>query len=59
MPEELQIQEWKDKVDGYKKTYYGMYGKHPSEKLIMSFCNIYNIPWPLPKPEDIDLDFLN
>ncbi|WP_154669423.1 hypothetical protein [Ruminiclostridium cellobioparum] len=58
MPDEQQMQEWKEKIEGYKKIYSGIYGKQPSEKLIASFCKINKIPWPLPEPED-NLDFLN
>ncbi len=62
MPDEKQIQEWKDKIVGYRKTYSGIYGKQPSEKLITSFCKIYKVPWPLPTVGEIvdpELDFLN
>ena len=59
MPDESQLQEWKDKIDWYKKMYAGLYrGKQPSDKLIASFCRTYAIPWPLPEP-DTDWDFLN
>ncbi len=59
MPDEQQMQEWKEKIDGYKKTYSGMYGKQPSEKLIASFCKIYKIPWPLSDLSEVDMDFLD
>lgn len=56
-----QIEKWKDKIKQYKDTIFGMYGKYPSEKLIESFCKIYNIPYPLPHTEEAeeDWDFLN
>ncbi|ACL77346.1 hypothetical protein [Ruminiclostridium cellulolyticum] len=61
MPDEEQIQKWKDKIEWYKGAYFGMYGKQPSEKLIESYCSIYHIPWPLPKANVIvdEWDFLD
>lgn len=62
MPDKQQMQKWKDKIEWYKDTILGLYGKQPSEKLIASFCKINKIPWPLPDIiviDDPEMDFLN
>jgi hypothetical protein len=58
---EAQIQAWKAEINAYKDKYSGMSsGKRLSDKLVKSFCDIYNIPWRLPSADEIpdELDFL-
>lgn len=55
-----QIEKWKVEIEEYKDKYNSLYpGNKPSEKCMKSFCDINNIPWPLPKVEsDVEYDFL-
>ena len=50
-----QIEVWQKAVEGYKETYFGIYGHQPKEKLVESFCREYKIPWPLPRVEEFEI----